>query len=143
MPDDCVGDAREEGRLRSARRAGLPAREPPLPRGKEKDDEAFARELAELCDVYVDDAFGAVHRAHASVHALPQLMRERGAGFLLEKELDALGKLVDRPEKPYVAVLGGAKVSRQDRGASRRSSSRSTRSSSAARWPTRSSPRRA
>ncbi|WP_044246496.1 phosphoglycerate kinase [Chondromyces apiculatus] len=78
---------------------------------EEKNDENFARQLAELCDVYVNDAFGAAHRAHASVHALPRLMRERAAGLLLLKELRALGRLVDRPEKPYVAVLGGAKVS--------------------------------
>ena len=59
----------------------------------------------------MDDAFGAVHRAHASVHALPKLMRERGCGFLLEKEIDALGKLLTAPEKPFLAILGGAKVS--------------------------------
>ncbi|WP_050435781.1 phosphoglycerate kinase [Chondromyces crocatus] len=79
--------------------------------GEEKDDENFAKQLAELADVYVNDAFGAVHRAHASVHALPRLMRERAAGLLLLKELRALGRLTTRPEKPYVAVLGGAKVS--------------------------------
>ncbi|MEA2752384.1 MAG: phosphoglycerate kinase, partial [Myxococcales bacterium] len=56
-------------------------------------------------------AFGAVHRAHASVHALPKMMRERGCGFLLEKEIAALGKIITNPEKPFVAVLGGAKVS--------------------------------
>ncbi|MEO6573539.1 MAG: phosphoglycerate kinase, partial [Polyangiaceae bacterium] len=78
---------------------------------EEKDDEAFAQKLKELADVYVDDAFGAVHRAHASVHSLAKLFRDRGCGFLLEKEIDALGKLVTEPEKPYVAVLGGAKVS--------------------------------
>src|SRR5207244_11478356 len=78
---------------------------------EERADEPSAGQLAELCDVYVDDAFGAVHRAHASVHALPRLMRERGAGFLLRRELESLSKLTDRPQKPYVAVLGGAKVS--------------------------------
>src|SRR6185436_17252991 len=52
-----------------------------------------------------------VHRAHASVHALPRLMRDKAAGFLLKKELEALSKLTDNPQKPYVAVLGGAKVS--------------------------------
>ena len=61
--------------------------------------------------MYVDDAFGCVHRAHASVHGLAMLFRERGCGFLLEKEIDALGKIVGAPERPYVAVLGGAKVS--------------------------------
>jgi phosphoglycerate kinase len=61
--------------------------------------------------VYVDDAFGAVHRAHASVHGLAKLYRERGCGLLLEKEIAALGKIVTAPDKPYVAILGGAKVS--------------------------------
>ena len=78
---------------------------------EEKDDENFAKQLADLADVYIDDAFGAVHRAHASVHALPRLMRTRGAGLLLKKELESLSRLTERPEKPYVAVLGGAKVS--------------------------------
>ena len=78
---------------------------------EEKNDEGFARQLAELCDVYVDDAFGCAHRAHASVHALPKLMREKGCGFLMEKEIDKLGKIVTDPDKPYLAILGGAKVS--------------------------------
>ncbi|MDI1451151.1 phosphoglycerate kinase [Polyangium sp. 6x1] len=78
---------------------------------EEKDDENFARQLAELTDIYVDDAFGAAHRAHASVHALPRMIRDRAAGLLMLKELRSLARLLDRPEKPYVAVLGGAKVS--------------------------------
>jgi phosphoglycerate kinase len=79
--------------------------------GEEKDDATFAAQLAELADVYVNDAFGAAHRAHASVHALPRLMNERGAGYLLSKEIKALSKLLESPEKPYIAILGGAKVS--------------------------------
>jgi phosphoglycerate kinase len=78
---------------------------------EEKDDEGFSRQLAELADVYVDDAFGSVHRAHASVHGVAKLFRDRGCGFLLEKEIASLGKIVESPERPYVAVLGGAKVS--------------------------------
>ncbi len=78
---------------------------------EEKDDDAFAQQLADLAEVYVDDAFGAVHRAHASVHATAKLFRERGCGMLLEKEIKALGGLLIGPEQPYVAVLGGAKVS--------------------------------
>ncbi|QQR89015.1 MAG: phosphoglycerate kinase [Myxococcales bacterium] len=80
-------------------------------RGEEANDEGFAKDLAKLCDVYVNDAFGAAHRKHASVYALAQLIPERAAGLLLEKELEALSKLRSNPEKPYVAVLGGAKVS--------------------------------
>jgi len=82
---------------------------------EERDDPAFAAELATLADAYVDDAFGAVHRAHASVHALPRLLLERGAraaaGRLLQREVEALSRLLGEPERPYVAVLGGAKVS--------------------------------
>lgn len=79
--------------------------------GEEANDEGFARELARLADVYVGDAFGTVHRAHASVEALPRLIPTRAAGFLLLKELKALGSLLAGPERPYIAVLGGAKVS--------------------------------
>lgn len=111
LPEDCIGDAAKKvvkdlrpGQICLLENLRFHPEE-------EKDDEAFARQLAELCDVYVNDAFGACHRAHASVHALPRLMRERGCGFLIEKEISALGRLVTDPGKPYVAVLGGAKVS--------------------------------
>jgi len=111
LPDDCVGDspAKVIHDLRSGQVCLLETLR--FHEEEEKDDEMFARQLAELTDVYVNDAFGAAHRAHASVHALPRMIRDRAAGFLLLKELRALSKLVDRPEKPYVAVLGGAKVS--------------------------------
>ena len=74
------------------------------------NDEDFARELAQSVDVYVNDAFGAAHRAHASVSALPRLMQERGVGLLLAKEIATLSNLIKAPERPFVAVLGGAKV---------------------------------
>jgi phosphoglycerate kinase len=111
VPEDCVGDAPRK--VVYDLRAGQVCLLENLRfhEGEEKDDEAFARQLAELADVYVNDAFGAAHRAHASVHALPRLLRERAAGLLLLKELRALARLTERPEKPYVAVLGGAKVS--------------------------------
>lgn len=113
LPDDCVGDSPKRVIHNLSLRTGQLCLLENLRfhEGEEKDDDAFARELAELCDVYIDDAFGAVHRAHASVHALPRMMRVRGAGLLLQKELEALGQLVDKPAKPYVAILGGAKVS--------------------------------
>jgi phosphoglycerate kinase len=83
--------------------------------GEEGNDVRFAGRLAELADAYVDDAFGAAHRAHASVVALPDLMRASGrataAGRLLQREVEVLGRLLRDPERPYVAVLGGAKVS--------------------------------
>lgn len=111
MPEDCIGDAARK--VVFDLRAGQVCLLENLrfhPE-EEKDDETFAQKLSELCHVYVSDAFGAVHRAHASVHGLPKIMQERGCGFLLEKEIAALGKIVTQPEKPFVAILGGAKVS--------------------------------
>jgi phosphoglycerate kinase len=82
---------------------------------EERNDPAFAAELRELADAYVDDAFGAVHRAHASVAALPELFLREGrpaaAGRLLQREVESLSRLLEDPARPYVAVLGGAKVS--------------------------------
>ena len=111
VPEDCIGDAPKK--VIQDLRAGQICLLENLRFHPEEEanDEGFARALSELCEVYVDDAFGAVHRAHASVHALPLMMKHRAAGFLLEKELRALARVVDNPEKPFVAVLGGAKVS--------------------------------
>src|SRR5262249_17838018 len=78
---------------------------------EERNDPAFAAQLARLADVYVDDAFGAAHRAHASTVGMVPLVRERGAGLLLAREVEMLSRLMRAPEKPFVAVLGGAKVS--------------------------------
>src|SRR5688572_6836513 len=79
---------------------------------EEKNDTGFAKQLAALADVYVNDAFGAAHRAHASVEALVRLMApDAGAGLLMEKELRYLGQTLEKPARPFVAVLGGAKVS--------------------------------
>ncbi|MFN4244540.1 MAG: phosphoglycerate kinase [Brevinematia bacterium] len=82
---------------------------------EEANDENFARNWAELVDAFVCDAFGSVHRAHASVEALPRLMKQMGkpavAGFLVEKELEYLGKALNDPKRPFVAILGGSKVS--------------------------------
>ncbi len=79
------------------------------------NDPDFAAKLAALADVYVNDAFGAAHRAHASTEGVAQAMRDEGkpvvAGLLVEKELELLGKAVDDPEHPFVAILGGAKIS--------------------------------
>jgi phosphoglycerate kinase len=78
---------------------------------EEKNDDGFARSLAELGDVYVNDAFGAAHRAHASVAAIVPRFTHAGAGLLMEKELRYLGMAIGNPERPFVAILGGAKVS--------------------------------
>jgi phosphoglycerate kinase len=78
---------------------------------EEKNDPAFAKALAELADVYVDDAFGAAHRAHASVAGMVSHFESAGAGLLMEKELRYLGMALGDPDRPFVAVIGGAKVS--------------------------------
>jgi phosphoglycerate kinase len=79
--------------------------------GETKNDPALAAALARLADAYVDDAFGAAHRAHASTEGVPRLMERHAAGRLLEREVTVLTRLLEAPERPLVAVLGGAKVS--------------------------------
>jgi phosphoglycerate kinase len=121
LPEDCIGDAPKKviHDLRVAAAGGGGRVTPQIcllenlrfHAGEEQDDESFARALGELCDVYVDDAFGAMHRAHASVHGLPRLKEDRGAGFLVMREIEALEKLVKSPARPYAALLGGVKVS--------------------------------
>ena len=78
---------------------------------EESNDIAFSKALASLADVYVDDAFGAAHRAHASISGMAAFFKQKGAGLLLHKELDYLSRLLLNPEKPFVTILGGAKVS--------------------------------
>src|SRR5690554_2610201 len=80
-------------------------------KGEKKDDEALAKQYAALCDIYVMDAFGTAHRAQASTHGVARFAPEACAGPLLAAELAALGKALDNPEKPVVAIVGGAKVS--------------------------------
>jgi phosphoglycerate kinase len=78
---------------------------------EEKNDDAFAEQLAELCDVYVNDAFGSAHRAHASTAGITKYVSKAAAGLLMEKELEYLGRAINNPEHPFVSILGGAKVS--------------------------------
>jgi phosphoglycerate kinase len=78
---------------------------------EEKNEEAFAKQLASLCDFYVNDAFGAAHRAHASTAGITKHVAKAAAGLLMQKELDYLGRVINAPEHPFVAILGGAKVS--------------------------------
>ncbi|PWU04974.1 MAG: phosphoglycerate kinase [Verrucomicrobia bacterium] len=78
---------------------------------EETNDMEFAEQIASLADVYINDAFGTAHRAHASTVAVPELMRVRAAGFLMLKEIEFLGKKTMKPERPFVVILGGAKVS--------------------------------
>ena len=111
--DDCVGPAVEK--LASELKDGevLLLENLRFHKGEEKNDAAFAGQLAKLADVYVNDAFGTAHREHASTFGVPQLLqgKPRVIGFLIQKELKFLGDAVTKPVKPFVAIMGGAKVS--------------------------------
>ena len=111
LPDDCIGDAAKK--LVSDLRPGQLVMLENLRFHEEEasNDEGFVRELAALCDVYVNDAFGASHRTHASLVGLPRVMRDKGMGYLLRDEVTALARVTESVEKPFIAVLGGAKVS--------------------------------
>ncbi len=109
--DDCVGPATEALVAAQANGGVVLLENLRFHAEEEKNVPAFAQGLARLADVYVNDAFGAAHRAHASVEALVRLMPEAGAGLLMEKELQYLGLAITKPERPYVAIIGGAKVS--------------------------------
>lgn len=109
--NNCVGDevkarveALQEGQVLLLENLRLHGEE-------EKNDEAFAKQLAELADVYVNDAFGTAHRAHASTEGITHFVKDAVAGLLMEKELNFLGRALNNPERPFVAILGGAKVS--------------------------------
>jgi len=78
---------------------------------EEKNDQDFSRALASLADVYINDAFGAAHRAHASTFGMAAFVSQRGAGFLMKKEIKHLARVLHNPEKPFLVILGGAKVS--------------------------------
>src|SRR5438132_1533857 len=78
---------------------------------EEKNDPEFAKQLAKLCDVYVNDAFGAAHRAHASTAGIAAYVKQAAAGFLMQKEIESLTHALTSAEKPYVAIVGGAKIS--------------------------------
>ncbi|MFN3455435.1 MAG: phosphoglycerate kinase [Pseudobdellovibrio sp.] len=79
--------------------------------GETENKAELATQWASYTDIYINDAFGASHRAHASIYAFPEMMQKKGIGFLIEKEIKMLDGLFDKPKKPYIAVLGGAKVS--------------------------------
>jgi phosphoglycerate kinase len=80
-------------------------------KGETKNAREFALQMAAYTDVYINDAFGASHRAHASIDALPQALEKKGIGFLIKKEIEMLDILLHQPKAPYMAILGGAKVS--------------------------------
>jgi phosphoglycerate kinase len=110
--DDCIGEkaVTAVNRARTAGRVVL-LENLRFHAGEEKNDPEFARALASLADEYVNDAFGAAHRAHASVEAITRFVPRAAAGLLMEEELRYLGLALESPERPFVAILGGAKVS--------------------------------
>jgi phosphoglycerate kinase len=109
--EDCIGLAAQEV-VSSLEDGGVALLENlRFHEGEESNSVDFASKLAELGEVYVNDAFGTAHRAHASTDAVPRMMKQKGAGFLMLKELDYLSRALQKPEKPFVAVLGGAKIS--------------------------------
>lgn len=111
LTDDCIGDGARKV-VQDLRDGQVALLENLRFHPEEKSNDVdFARELGTGCTAYVNDAFGAAHRAHASVSALPRLIENRAAGFLMLRELEVLEKLRSDPPRPYLAVLGGAKVS--------------------------------
>jgi phosphoglycerate kinase len=109
--EDCIGDPAEAA-VREAGSGGVVLLENlRFHAEEERNDPAFAKELAALADVYVNDAFGSAHRAHASTEGVVKYVKEAAAGFLMDAELEHLGRVLERPDRPFVAVLGGAKVS--------------------------------
>ncbi len=110
---DCVGDQAKEA-IAQARRSGngiVLLENLRFHAEEEKNDPNFSKELASLADEYVNDAFGAAHRAHASVEGITHHVKRAAAGLLMEQELRYLGHTLESPERPFVAILGGAKVS--------------------------------
>ncbi len=108
---DCVGLEAEEMSNKLERGQTLLLENVRFHAEEEKNDPEFSRQLARLCDFYVNDAFGSAHRAHASTVGITKFVQKSAAGLLMEKELRYLGKALQNPERPFVAILGGAKVS--------------------------------
>jgi phosphoglycerate kinase len=109
--EDCVGPPAERAVARAPAGGLVLLENLRFHAEEEQNDTAFATQLAALTTAYVNDAFGAAHRAHASVEAIVRLIPESGAGLLMEKELRYLGAALEHPERPFAAILGGAKVS--------------------------------
>ena len=108
---DCVGMAAEEMASKLGNGHTLLLENLRFHAEEEANDEGFSRALASLADVYVNDAFGSAHRAHASTAGITKFVSKSAAGLLMQKELEYLGKATTNPEKPFVAIIGGAKVS--------------------------------
>ena len=110
FPDDCVGDGPRKLALNLRDGQILLLENLRFHSGETKNDDGFARSLASLAQVYVNDAFGAAHRAHASTVGVARLIADRGAGMLMTSEVEALTALTEAPERPFTVVVGGSKV---------------------------------
>ena len=108
---DCIGVQAEEMAEKLERGQSLLLENLRFHAEEEANDPNFAKQLGRLCDYYVNDAFGSAHRAHASTEGITHFVEKNAAGLLMEKELEYLGKALSHPQKPFVAILGGAKVS--------------------------------
>jgi phosphoglycerate kinase len=107
----CVGPEAEEMAFKLEKGQALLLENLRFHAEEEKNDEAFSKQLAKLAEFYVNDAFGTAHRAHASTVGITHFVKKSAAGLLMEKELEYLGRVLQDPERPFVAILGGAKVS--------------------------------
>jgi phosphoglycerate kinase len=108
---ECVGEEAEEMALKLEKSQALLLENLRFHAEEEKNDEQFSKQLAKLCEFYVNDAFGTAHRAHASTVGITRFVQKSAAGLLMVKELQYLGRIMQAPEKPFLAILGGAKVS--------------------------------
>jgi phosphoglycerate kinase len=109
--EDCVGEAAARAIAQAGPGGVVLLENLRFHAEEEKNDAAFAKQLSELADVYVNDAFGSAHRAHASTEGIARHMKAAGVGLLMADEVAYLGRALEAPERPFVAVLGGAKVS--------------------------------
>jgi len=111
LAPDCIGD--HTGKMIDALKPGeaILLENLRFHAEEEANDASFAKELASLCEIYINDAFGSAHRAHASTEGITHFVKQSAAGLLMEKELNYMGKALTEPAKPFVAILGGAKVS--------------------------------
>jgi len=108
---DCIGVQAEEMAEKLERGQSLMLENLRFHSEEEANDPNFSKQLGRLCDYYVNDAFGSAHRAHASTEGITHFVEKSTAGLLMEKELEYLGKALSHPQKPFIAILGGAKVS--------------------------------
>ncbi len=109
--DDCIGEPAARAIAKAGKGGIILLENLRFHAEEEKNDSAFAKQLAALADVYVNDAFGSAHRAHASTEGIVHHVTEAAAGLLMAKEVEYLGRVLEHPDRPFVAILGGAKVS--------------------------------